>query len=125
MKFRVGPFLSYPLCENCGRMKNIKQQFITAVRILAPENDFILKLALRIPEEQLPAYPGGAALEFVAALEKLGSSPAPCAQSPWLRPVSPPARRRCPGGRCLARTRLTGRRLGRGFVAQLLNPTVH
>ena len=84
-------------------MKNIKQQFITAVQILAPENEFILKLALRIPEEQLPAYPGGAALEFVAALEKLTSSPTECSDSPWLRPVSPPARRRCPGGRPYSR----------------------
>jgi len=77
-------------------MKNIKQQFLTAVRILAPENDLILKLAQRIPEEQLPAYPGGAALEFVAALEKF--SPNRCSPVGWFSPVWPASRRRCPGG---------------------------
>lgn len=77
-------------------MKNIKQQFLTAVRILAPENDLILKLAQRIPEEHLPAYPGGAALEFVATLQKF--SPIRCAPVGWLGPVSPPSRQRCRAG---------------------------
>jgi len=32
------------------------------VRILAPGNDLILKIAEHVPEEKLPRYPGGAAL---------------------------------------------------------------
>ena len=42
-----------------------------AVRILAPHDQFIYQAAQRIPAEQLPAYPGAAALEFVVAVQKL------------------------------------------------------
>jgi hypothetical protein len=47
---------------------NKKQKFIQAVRILAPDNNFIIELAHRVREDDLPTCPGGAALEFVAAL---------------------------------------------------------
>jgi hypothetical protein len=52
-------------------MKNKKEQFLEAVRILAPGNELFLKLAMRVNEAELPQHPGGVALEFVAALEKL------------------------------------------------------
>jgi hypothetical protein len=58
-----------------GRMKNKKVQFIRAVRLLAPRNSQILKFAMRVSEEGLPSFPGGAALEFVAAFEKLAACP--------------------------------------------------
>jgi hypothetical protein len=47
---------------------NKKQKFIQAVRILAPDNNFIIELAHRVRDDDLPTCPGGAALEFVAAL---------------------------------------------------------
>jgi len=47
---------------------NKKQKFIQAVRILAPDNNLIIELAHRVREDDLPTCPGGAALEFVAAL---------------------------------------------------------
>src|SRR5262249_16797639 len=47
---------------------NKRQKFIQAVRILAPDNNFIIELAHRVREDDLPTCPGGAALEFVAAL---------------------------------------------------------
>jgi hypothetical protein len=74
-------------------MKNKKEQFIRAVRLLAPRNSQLLKLALRVPEAGLPAFPGGAALEFVAAFEKLvvGSCHA---KTRRFRP-SIPSRHRC------------------------------
>jgi hypothetical protein len=50
---------------------NRKQQFLAAVQILAPQDQFIFDAAQRIPEAKLPEIPGGAALEFVAALAKL------------------------------------------------------
>jgi hypothetical protein len=48
-----------------------KQQFMQAVQILAPGDQFIHQVAQGIPEEKLPAFPGGAALEFVVAAQKL------------------------------------------------------
>jgi hypothetical protein len=54
--------------ETC---KTRKQKFMHAVQILAPGDQLIFQAAQRIPEEKLPAFPGGAALEFVAALHKL------------------------------------------------------
>jgi len=51
-----------------------KQQFLQAVRILAPGDPFIYQAACRIPEKRLPAFPGGATLEFVAAFQKLRES---------------------------------------------------
>ena len=50
---------------------NKKQKFIQAVRILAPDNNLIIELAHRVSEHDLPTCPGGAALEFVAALTRL------------------------------------------------------
>ena len=41
------------------------------MRILAPGNELFLKLAARVKEEELPKHPGGVAIEFVAALEKV------------------------------------------------------
>jgi hypothetical protein len=52
---------------------NTKAKFLKAVQILAPGGDFVLRAAQRVPEETLPIYPGGAALELVVALQKLGS----------------------------------------------------
>lgn len=50
-----------------------KLKFLQAVQILAPNDQFILQVQ-RIPEEKLPEFPGGAALKFVAAFEKLWES---------------------------------------------------
>jgi hypothetical protein len=47
-----------------------KQQFEQTVQILAAGDQLILQAAQRIPEERLPAFPGAAALEFVAAFQK-------------------------------------------------------
>jgi len=55
-------------------MKKRRIQFLQAVRILAPGDPFILNAAQQVREEFLPAYPGGVALEFVAALERVKSS---------------------------------------------------
>jgi hypothetical protein len=51
--------------------RNRKRQFMQAVRILAPDDRSIHLAAQRVPEEKLPAFPGGAALEFVVAMGKL------------------------------------------------------
>jgi len=48
-----------------------KNQFMHAVEILAPGDQFIHKAAQRIPVEELPNFPGAAALEFVVAIQKL------------------------------------------------------
>jgi hypothetical protein len=56
---------------------NRKAQFLKAVHILAPGNQFIHRVALSVPEEQLPVAPGGAALELVATLANM-LSPAMC-----------------------------------------------
>jgi hypothetical protein len=48
-----------------------KQQFLRAIEILAPGDQFILKAAQSVPEESLPLAPGGAALELVVVLQKL------------------------------------------------------
>ena len=50
---------------------NRKQMFLQAVQILAPGDEFILQAAQLVREEVLPARPGGAALEFVAAMERV------------------------------------------------------
>lgn len=59
-------------CDD-GRMKR-RQQFLKAVQILAPGNKSLLHAAERVPEERLPALPGGAALELVVALQKAMAS---------------------------------------------------
>jgi hypothetical protein len=48
-----------------------KQQFLRAVRILAPNDASILRAAQFVREASLPLYPGGAALEFVVAIQRL------------------------------------------------------
>ncbi len=55
-------------------MKNRKMQFIRVVRLLAPQDNLAMQIARRVRENDLPAYPGGAALEFVVALSRLRSS---------------------------------------------------
>ena len=47
-----------------------KQRFLKAVQILAPGDQLALNLAKCVPEQKLPAYPGGAALELVVALHQ-------------------------------------------------------
>ncbi len=49
---------------------NRKQQFLQAVQILAPNDQFIYDAAQRIPEEVLPIAPGGVALELVVAMQQ-------------------------------------------------------
>jgi hypothetical protein len=56
---------------------NKKQKFIQAVRILAPDNNLIIELAQRVSECDLPSFPGGAALEFVAALTRITGNACP------------------------------------------------
>jgi hypothetical protein len=51
-----------------------KHQFLRAVQILAPNDPFTLGAAQRVSEETLPVAPGGAALEFVVAMERLKMS---------------------------------------------------
>jgi hypothetical protein len=48
-----------------------KQKFMQAVQILSPGDQLTIQAVQRIPEERLPAFPGGAALEFVVAFQKL------------------------------------------------------
>ena len=60
-----------------GVKMNKKQKFIEAVRLLAPDNNFIIELAHRVSEADLPTFPGGAALEFVAALTRITGSGCP------------------------------------------------
>jgi len=50
---------------------NKKEHFLKAVQILAPNDQFILQSAQCVAEESLPAAPGGAALEFVVAMQRL------------------------------------------------------
>jgi len=48
-----------------------KQRFMSAVRIVAQNDDFIVELAERVMEEQLPEYPGSIALLFVTTFTNL------------------------------------------------------
>src|SRR5438876_5662304 len=50
---------------------NKKERFLKAVQILAPDDQFILQSAHCVAEDSLPAAPGGAALEFVVAMQRL------------------------------------------------------
>ena len=50
---------------------NKKESFLKAVQILAPDDQFILQSAHCVAEESLPDTPGGAALEFVVAMQRL------------------------------------------------------
>src|SRR6266404_3963856 len=53
---------------------NRKRQFTQAVRLLAPGNEFILKVARLVPEAELPPIAGVAAFELTATLETLQRS---------------------------------------------------
>jgi hypothetical protein len=57
-----------------------KQQFLEAVQLLAPDDALIISIARRIAEESLPQFPGGAALEFVTAIQSLKPSHISCRQ---------------------------------------------
>lgn len=59
------------IIETC---KTRKLKFMQVVQILAPGDQLIFQAAQRIPEERLPALPGGAALEFVVAFQKMRES---------------------------------------------------
>jgi hypothetical protein len=72
---------------------NRKQQFLNAVRILAPDDQTILVAAREVREELLPIAPGGAALEFVAAMKRMRSPSRCTAFLPAIR-----QRRSCRGG---------------------------
>ena len=50
---------------------NKKENFLKAVQILAPDNQFIYQAAHCVSEESLPAALGGSALEFVVAMQRL------------------------------------------------------
>ncbi len=63
-------------CDD-GRM-NKKEDFLKAVQILASGDQFILQSAECVNEESLPAATGGAALEFVVAMQRLTSLAWPC-----------------------------------------------
>jgi hypothetical protein len=67
--FSLGQSLSKCQCDDARTRR--KQQFLSAVQILAPGDRFILEAAERVPEESLPVAPGAAALEMVVALQKL------------------------------------------------------
>jgi hypothetical protein len=73
-------------------MKNKKQQFLNAVRILAPNDSFILQLASRFDEASLPQFPGGVALKFVVAIQSLRAHRpvAPCRSRPGRGRLNPP-----------------------------------
>jgi hypothetical protein len=93
------------------RMKNYqakKERFLDAVRILAPGDTLMLLLARRVPDAELPEYPGGAALDFVSRLqgldipnacvralqcEKVGSNDSGRKLTLALSPSMPPAHR--------------------------------
>jgi len=53
---------------------NRKRQFTQAVRLLAPGNEFILKVARLVPEAELPPIASVAAFELTATLETLQRS---------------------------------------------------
>ena len=74
---------------------NRKEKFLSAVRTLAPGDAHILRLAQRVSEDNLPEYPGAAALEFVAYVDRIIT---PCGCLASRRPLGPrkirPARTR-------------------------------
>jgi len=83
-------------------MNNKKSQFLSAVRIIAPNDSFILDLAECVSEEALPDLPGGVALKFVTALSRL------CEQGQKLSPQSCASmtlatKDSSPGSRCIRR----------------------
>ena len=50
---------------------NRKQQFLLAVRILAPNDALLYEAAKRVREDDLPIRPGGVALQFVCGLQRV------------------------------------------------------
>ena len=84
------------------------QQFLKAVRILAPGDKFILQAAQRAPEEHLPARPGGAALELVVALQKAMASASDNSSSPNRNQPESRSRNGQDQGQALARARRCG-----------------
>jgi hypothetical protein len=57
--------------------KTKREKFLAAVQLLAPENPFIIQVAQRVSEADLPSAPGAAALELVAHLESLANNTCP------------------------------------------------
>jgi len=57
---------------------NKKEKFLKAVQILAPNDQFIHQAAHCVSEASLPAATGGAALEFVVAMQRLTGPAWPC-----------------------------------------------
>jgi hypothetical protein len=57
---------------------NNRKQFLEIVQMLAANDRLILNTVQLVTEEALPAYPGAAALEFLAAMEKLKPLLAEC-----------------------------------------------
>ena len=74
-----------------------KQQFIEAVELLVPGNQFIAAAARHVPPEILPSIAGVAALEFASTLDIL------CKSWRLRRPLESPSR---------------GRRLNNGGASQ-------
>jgi len=73
-------------------MNTKKSQFLSAVRIIAPDDSFILNLAQCVSDDALPDFPGGAALAFVTSVSRMADASA----SPRLRALSIPPRKRLP-----------------------------
>jgi len=57
---------------------NRKEKFLTAVQILAPGDQVILKAAENVAEEGLPLASGGTALRFVAAMQRMNGEATSC-----------------------------------------------
>lgn len=55
-----------------------KENFLRAVQILAPDDQFIQRAAQCVSEQRLSDTPGGEALEFVVAMQRLTGPPWPC-----------------------------------------------
>ena len=93
---------------------NRKQQFTQAVRLLAPGNEFILKVANLVPERDLPPIAGVAAFELAATLETL--------QRSWRfrQPLRP-----CGGGQQAIRPGPRRSRRSRSFTQLSTNPRIH
>ena len=52
-------------------MNTKKSRFLSAVRIIAPNDPFILNLAQCVPDDELPDFPGAAALDFVTSISRM------------------------------------------------------
>jgi len=74
--FYVGQRMSKSLPQD--EFMDKKEAFLKAVQILAPDDQFISKAAQCVSEQGLPEAPGGAALEFVVAMQRLTGPPWAC-----------------------------------------------